>query len=692
MTAFLRRLLSNPSPYPTSYSLGKGDGDDLKNADALINRANERVVNGNLEGALADFEDAIALNPNQATAFFNRGVLIHSLGKLEAAIQDFSAAIALLPDYDEPYYQRGNSYRQLGQFHQAIQDYTQAIRINPYCIKAYYQRADSRAELGDHPGALADYSQVILLVPKDANAYCQRGIFLSQSGELTKAVADFTAAIERNPRFADAYFHRGYCWAQLGDAQQASQDFSETLLHNPNHQAALTRAYAVGMLKESFPVLPNHQPLLSASKGVETSYALGTQKESIAIPVESMPASPIAEKRTPTAKTVDHWFLQAQDRCQRGDLEGAITDYSQIIQQDPHNTQAYYQRSQSFRALGKTEAAMKDLNQAIHWTRVHSLELMRHFSRELSTTLERLKQDLAEWSEYSSLAQDSFQPLPKSSSPSQTVQSPEPASHRSSSALPPAASGKSGSASGTLAGAIADYTHALEQNPPDREVFFQRGQRRALAGDLQGAIADYSRTLRLAPNHSEAYLQRAHCRAVLGDDIGAQADLNEVIRRKSKISPTPSTPLPSQPSHFPPSFPPISAMENTPLNVSSLPAALPPIKQPCNHAGNSPSNQFCIHCGQPLKNLSRTRLRPAMTDRGVATSTKIKPASSQRQQRLKEAEGFYNQGVMLWQQGNRQGSLRALSTGLKIFLEQREIRRYQQTLHLMQDVAHALNG
>ncbi|NJK28878.1 MAG: tetratricopeptide repeat protein, partial [Acaryochloris sp. SU_5_25] len=437
--------MSNPSPSATGDSLGKGYGDDLKNADALINRANKRAVNGNLEGALADFDDAIALNPSKATAFFNRGVFIHSLGKFEAAIQDFSAAIALLPDYDEAYYHRGKNYRQLGQFQQAIQDYTQAIRLNPYCIKAYYQRADSRAELGDHPGALADYSQVILRVPKDANAYCQRGIFLSQSGELAKAVEDFTAAIERNPRLADAYFYRGYCWAQLGDAQKASQDFSKTLLHDPNHQAAHTRAYALGMLKETSPALPNRQTLLPARNGVETPYTLGTLKESIAIAVELAAASPTTENRTPLSKTLplestslEHWFAQAQDHHQLGDLESAIADYSQIIQQDPHNTQAYYQRSQTFRALGKTEAAMKDLNQAIHWARAHSLELMRHFSRELSTTLKALKQDLAEWSEYSPLVQDAVQPLPTTSSPPQTLQSPEPSSDRPSSALPSA--------------------------------------------------------------------------------------------------------------------------------------------------------------------------------------------------------------------------------------------------------------
>lgn len=69
----------------------------------------------------------------------------------------------------------------------------------------------------------------------------------------------------------------------------------------------------------------------------------------------------------------------------------------------------------------------------------------------------------------------------------------------------------------------------------------------------------------------------------------------------------------------------------------------------------------------------------------------MKPVASNRKQRLQEAEQYYDQGVALFRDGDRQGSLQSLSAGLKIFLEQREMQRYQQTLNFMQDVAHALN-
>lgn len=776
MTDFLRRIrkiLPNNSPPAGSNPVDEGGalakmyGENLHNPDALINRANKRATNGDLDGALGDFDEAIALNPAKATAYFNRGFLFNSLGKFEAAIHDFSEAIELLPDYDEAYFQRGNSYRQRGEFQRAIQDYSQAIRINPYCIKAYYKRADSRAELGDHPGALTDFSQVILRLPKDANAYCQRGMFLSQSGELEKAIEDFTSAIEHNPRLADAYFHRGYCLAQMGEAEKASKDFSEALLHDPNHQAAYTRAYALGMLKEA-PVD------VSSPSSTATDYPLSLLEESVPVSVEPVEDSDGEQESHPATvplepTSMEGFFERANNRIQRGDLDGAISDYSKIIDNDPENSQAYYQRGQSLGALGESQAAMEDLNQAIHWARVHSLGLMRDFSGELSTTLETLKQDLKELSYQSPFAKT--HPLPGTAAdppqpadpPADDVidvssEQPDPsgelkAVENSNSSITPPTSAKESAVTDvsidtqssepesssiftkkeppaqvnpqpaspqpsppdpetvapTLERAIAQHTRAIEQNPLDAEAFFNRGQSRALGGDLQGAIEDYSRTIRLDPNNREAYVKRARCLSALGDEAAAQADLNHVIRQSPKrpqpqplkTASAPSTEFsqpqgaPSPAASTPPSPPQVDDATHSMASLfqqeNEILQSTQTSQKSCTHEGNSPGNQFCIHCGASLSPLSRYSSDFSAPPPDSPSGEKVKPVASNRKQRLQEAEQYYDQGVALFRDGDRQGSLQSLSAGLKIFLEQREMQRYQQTLNFMQDVAHALN-
>ena len=50
------------------------------------------------ESAITDFDKAIQLNPNYATAYHNRGYANAQLGQYEAAIADFDEALQLEPD------------------------------------------------------------------------------------------------------------------------------------------------------------------------------------------------------------------------------------------------------------------------------------------------------------------------------------------------------------------------------------------------------------------------------------------------------------------------------------------------------------------------------------------------------------------------------------------------------------------
>ncbi|MEO0376703.1 MAG: tetratricopeptide repeat protein [Cyanobacteria bacterium P01_A01_bin.17] len=554
----LRNLLTDQPSLPVSHAgaLAKVYGDDLDSPEAFINRANKRAVNGDVDGAIDDFNEAIQLNPAKATAYFNRGFLHNTVGRFEQAILDFSEAIQLLPDYDEAYFQRGIGRAQSNDLQGAVDDFSQALQINSLCVKAYYRRAEALAELGDPQGALADYSQAILNVPRDANAYYRRGLFLAGLGEQPTAINDFTKAIERKSDHADAYFHRGYCYAQLGDEARATQDFSQALLHDPSHEAAqYNRTYSLEALKgasnDSPPLLPSvHEPVRAPELQLEaamnplpeeaqvapssTSSIEVSWSESVPPEAELFSSSPPPAIMPP--ESVESYFDRAQARAVQGDLLGAISDYTEIIERDPHNTQAYYQRGQSRNALGDADAAMQDVEQAIHWTRLQSLSLLKDFSGELADTIATLKSDLSA--------------APKSSDKT----------------LPP------------IESAIEATSQAIRDNPNDAHAFFERGKSRALLGDLDGAIADYTESIRLDPTQSEVYYKRGRSRAALGDSQGSTEDFNHAIRQK----PLAKTPLPSKKSEGPPPF-------SNQISSSQ-----------CDHQGNLPHNRFCIHCGVPL--------------------------------------------------------------------------------------------
>jgi tetratricopeptide (TPR) repeat protein len=314
-----------------------------------------------------------------------------------------------------------------------------------------------------------------------------------------------------------------------------------------------------------------------------------------------------------------------------GDLDGAIADYTQIIDRDPHNTQAYYRRGQNYSAIGEDKAALEDLNQAIHWARIHSLGQLKDFSGALEETIQTLKTELKK---------------PKPSN------------------VEAAASGMS------IEGAIAEYTHTIETNP-SADVYFKRAQSRALMGDLQGAIADYSETIRLNPAHPEAYYRRGLHRSALGDTAGATQDLNQTILRKPMQSEEPSlSGSLGQPTMGRKTKPSAHTAAN--LNPSNY----------CNHAGNRPGNRFCIHCGEVLETkviqagISPQRPSPQI---GLDSSRTSESSSS-----TLEGDRLLQRGRSRCISGNLTDGLDDLGNALKVFLKQQNMGRYQETLQLIQ--------
>ena len=66
-------------------------------AVAFYNRGNAYNKNGRYDRAIADYDQAIRLDPNQAHAFRNRGAVYAAKGQYDRAIQDYDQAILLDP-------------------------------------------------------------------------------------------------------------------------------------------------------------------------------------------------------------------------------------------------------------------------------------------------------------------------------------------------------------------------------------------------------------------------------------------------------------------------------------------------------------------------------------------------------------------------------------------------------------------
>lgn len=103
----------------------------------------------------------------------------------EMAIADYTQAIKLDPKNAENYFRRGNAYSLQKKYDLAIADYDQTIKLassgsssrnNRDLSHAYDNRGIAYDCLQKYDLALADYNQAILLNPNNAQAYNNRGL------------------------------------------------------------------------------------------------------------------------------------------------------------------------------------------------------------------------------------------------------------------------------------------------------------------------------------------------------------------------------------------------------------------------------------------------------------------------------------------------------------------------------------
>jgi tetratricopeptide (TPR) repeat protein len=154
------------------------------------------------------------------------------------AIADFNEAVRLEPNFVQAYADRGLAYAKRKQYESAIDNYTEALSMEPperLAASTFSNRCWARFVVGRDPqDTLGDCTKAISLRPGDAWALNTRGFTYLKLGETSRSIADFDAAVALDSKMAISWYGRGLAKRKAGDEQAGDKDIDMAKMMQPD--------------------------------------------------------------------------------------------------------------------------------------------------------------------------------------------------------------------------------------------------------------------------------------------------------------------------------------------------------------------------------------------------------------------------------------------------------------------------
>jgi tetratricopeptide (TPR) repeat protein len=212
---FFERAFIEKSPDEKIRFLGESIRLVFEQSQAYIKEGIAFMDRGDADNAIIHFNEAmrieasipkrwagpdlawVQLSSNLPSAYNNRGLALVSKGYLDGAIADFNQAMQLDTDFANPIYNRGIAHLNKGDFENAIADFNEAIRRTPDDGDAYGNRGIAYAIQDKLVAAIADFDEAIRLAPNDGIGYFNRGHARIQNGDTQGGANDLIEAQRR---------------------------------------------------------------------------------------------------------------------------------------------------------------------------------------------------------------------------------------------------------------------------------------------------------------------------------------------------------------------------------------------------------------------------------------------------------------------------------------------------------------
>ena len=222
--------------FQQAVAIDSNHGELRRNLGALL------AGSGKVADALPHFQRAAELEPDNAQTHLFLGQALQQLNRHEEALAPLERAVALSPTPDANF-RLAMTEERLGRDEAAGSRYLDLLRAQPGHIEAAQRLSDILCRRGAFAEAIRMLDAVAKLKPEQLEITRRLGMTHRMAGRKAEAAAFYRQVVARNPRYVEAHMELGELLLELRDPAGAVTAFRNALAAKPGHAEALHRLY-----------------------------------------------------------------------------------------------------------------------------------------------------------------------------------------------------------------------------------------------------------------------------------------------------------------------------------------------------------------------------------------------------------------------------------------------------------------
>lgn len=294
---------------------------------AYASRAHLYAIAGDTITALADFDKAIRINPDDEDVQEALGQMLYELKRYDEADNAYRRIIAINPTSVMGYMGLGRDAYAIGAFEEAIRQYDNVIRMYDDYSSGYAFRAESYLKLGKYIEAIDDITKS-LSIDNDAKAH--HYLFEFPDNQTTLIVTKLKGMAVKNPHDAEWWYYVG----QLYNSKKMYQEAIE----------AVRKAYDI----DAHPIF--------LEMIADCCRELGDYTQAL---------EAISQAQQIRPDDLDLISSKADILGESGDVDGAIAEWTRYIDKSPDFFGGYYRRGFFKDLYQQTDGAIEDYDMSI---------------------------------------------------------------------------------------------------------------------------------------------------------------------------------------------------------------------------------------------------------------------------------------------------------------------------------------